>query len=72
MTKSQRALVMEFFEANPKQAFEHGTVVDWVTAQWLESHEEPPRDPWRIIRKLHQQGLLKRLAKAYSCMIRSS
>lgn len=32
--------------------------MDWVTEQWLKEHSNPPRDPWRAIRQLHQEGKL--------------
>ena len=38
-------------------------VVDWVTEQYLKEHLEPPRDPWRAIRKLHQEGKLIKVRK---------
>jgi len=56
--KTIRELVMEYFYAHPNEDLEHGPVVDWVTKQWLKSHDTPPRDPWRVIRALHQKGVL--------------
>jgi Restriction endonuclease len=42
----------------------HGPVVDWVTEQWrLQGSETPPRDPWRMIRRLHQEGWLIKVRK---------
>ncbi|MCZ2127986.1 MAG: HNH endonuclease [Anaerolineales bacterium] len=63
MTRSIRELVLEFFFSHPNQEFEHGPVVDWVTAQWLSEHKMPPRDPWRAIRLLHQEGVLIKVRK---------
>lgn len=63
MSKSIRELVIEFFSAHPNQELEHGPVVDWVTSEWLKSHDKPPRDPWRMIRALHQEGLLIKVKK---------
>ncbi len=61
--RSIRDLVLEYFLAHPNQDLEHGPVVDWVTEQWLKEHSTPPRDPWRTIRSLHQQGILIKVRK---------
>lgn len=63
MPKSQSELVMEYFINHEKQELKHGHVVDWVTEQWLKDHDEPPRDIWRAIRKLHQEGKLIKVKK---------
>jgi len=65
MKKSRtiRELVMEYFMNHPNQDLPHGPVVDWVTEQWLKDHDTPPRDPWRTIRKLHQEGKLIKVSK---------
>ena len=34
-----------------------------MTEQWLKEHNEPPRDPWRTIRRFHQEGLLIKVKK---------
>ena len=61
--KSISDLVMEYFKKHPKEDLTHGPVVDWVTKEYLKVHSEPPRDPWRAIRKLHQEGLLIKARK---------
>lgn len=61
--KTVRELIMEYFYAHPNEDLKHGPIVDWVTEQWLKSHRTPPRDPWRAIRALHQQGLLIKVRK---------
>jgi len=61
--KTISQLVMEYFKKHPKEDIPHGPVVDWVTAEWLKDHSSPPRDPWRAIRKLHQQGKLIKVKK---------
>ena len=61
--KSISDLVMEFFKKHPKTALKHGPVVDWVTKEYLKFHSTPPRDPWRAIRKLHQEGILIKVKK---------
>ncbi len=63
MTKSVRDLVLIYFKKHPNQEIEHGPVVDWVTEQWLREHDKPPRDPWRSIRALHQEGVLIKIRK---------
>ncbi len=61
--KTISELIMEYFCAHPNKDLEHGPVVDWVTEQWLQSHNTPPRDPWRAIRALHQKGFLIKVKK---------
>ena len=55
--------ILEYFKNHPNEELKHGPVVDWVTHQWMKSHKEPPRDPWRAIRKLHQEGTLIKIKK---------
>ena len=61
--KTISELIMEYFKMHPKEGIAHGPVVDWVTAEWLKEHDTPPRDPWRAIRKLHQEGKLIKVKK---------
>ena len=62
--KSIRELVQEYFQQHPNTDIPHGPVVDWVTEQWrLQGSETPPRDPWRMIRRLHQEGWLIKVRK---------
>ncbi len=62
--KTIRQLVMEYFESRPNQDIEHGSVVDWVTEQWLkQGNPMPPRAPWRMIRALHEEGWLIKVRK---------
>lgn len=63
MAKSISDLIMEYFQKHPKEDLKHGPVVDWVTKQYLKDNSEPPRDPWRAIRKLHQEGKLIKVKK---------
>ena len=37
---------------------EHGPVVDYVQEEYQKLYGRTPRDPWRVIRSLHQQGFL--------------
>lgn len=63
MAKNISDLIMDYFQEHPKEDLKHGPVVDWVTKQYLKAHSEPPRDPWRAIRKLHQEGKLIKVKK---------
>jgi len=63
MSKSIGDLIMEYFKMHTKQPLPHGPVVDWVIEQYLKTHDKPPRDPWRAIRSLHQQGKLIKVKK---------
>ncbi|MGB9699286.1 MAG: HNH endonuclease [Thermodesulfobacteriota bacterium] len=63
MRKSISKLIMEYFQMHPKEDLKHGPVVDWVTEEYLKENPEPPRDPWRAIRKLHQEGKLIKVKK---------
>ncbi|HPP87875.1 MAG TPA: HNH endonuclease signature motif containing protein [bacterium] len=63
MSKSIRELIIEYFEKHPNQELEHGPVVDWVEKQYLKLYKKKPRDTWRGIRKLHQDGFLIKVKK---------
>jgi hypothetical protein len=62
-SKTISELIMEYFKKHPKENLSHGYVVDWVTKQWIKEHDKSPRDPWRAIRKLHQEGELIKVKK---------
>lgn len=64
---SDLIMEMEYFQKHPKEDLRHGPVADWVTEQYLKDHLEPPRDPWRAIRKLHQEGILIKVKKGVYC-----
>ncbi len=53
-------LVKGYFIARPNKDLSHGPVVDYVEEKYvaLYGRERKPRDPWRVIRNLHQQGFL--------------
>jgi hypothetical protein len=61
--KSISELIMEYFEAHPQQNLKHAPVVDWVEEQYVKLTGKKPRDPWRAIRKLHQEGKLIKVSK---------
>lgn len=63
MRRSVRELVLEYFKAHPNEDLRHGPVVDWVTKEYLKENPEPPRDPWRTIRNLYQEGILIKVSK---------
>jgi len=63
MSKSISNLIMNYFQKYPKKDLKHGPVVDWVTEQYLKENPGPPRDPWRAIRKLYQEGKLIKISK---------
>ena len=61
--KSISELVLEYFEMHPNEDLRHGPVVDWVENEYIKSGGTKPRDPWRAIRKLHQEGKLIKISK---------
>lgn len=61
--KSISELVLEFFKTHPNEDLTHGPVVDWVEEQRVRSGGTKPRDPWRAIRKLYQEGKLIKVSK---------
>ncbi|MBI5573360.1 MAG: HNH endonuclease [Elusimicrobia bacterium] len=63
MSKSISDLIMEYFKKHSNQDLEHGPVVDWVEKQYLGQYNKKPRDTWRGIRKLHQEGILIKVKK---------
>ncbi len=56
-------LVMEFFRNHPKQDMSHAPVVDYVEEKYLKLYRKKPRDTWRAIRRLHQEGFLIKVKK---------
>jgi len=56
-------LIMEYFRMHPKQDIPHSPVVDWVEEQYLKLYNRKPRDTWRQIRRLHQEGILIKVKK---------
>ncbi len=56
-------LIMEYFISHPFQELPHGPVVDWVEEQYVKLYGRKPRDPWRNIRRLHQNGILIKVKK---------
>ena len=56
--KSIGELIMEYFKKHPRKDLEHGPVVDWVEKEYLKTHKNRPRDIWRNIRSLYEEGIL--------------
>jgi 5-methylcytosine-specific restriction endonuclease McrA len=63
MKKSINDLIIEFFKKHPNEDMPHGPVIDWVEEQYISLYQKKPRDTWRQIRKLHQEGKLIKVKK---------
>lgn len=63
MDKSISDLILEYFKKHPNKDMPHAPVVDWVEKQYLRLYKKKPRDTWRAIRRLHQQGKLIKVKK---------
>jgi 5-methylcytosine-specific restriction endonuclease McrA len=61
--KSITDLIIEYFKKHPNEELPHGPVVDWVEEQYKKLYNKKPRDTWRAIRMLHQQGFLIKVKK---------
>lgn len=61
--KSISELVLEYFKMHQNEDLTHGPVVDWVEEQRVRSGGMKPRDPWRAIRKLYEEGKLIKVSK---------
>lgn len=63
MSKAISDLIMEYFQMHPRKDLPHGPVVDWVEEQYLRLYGKKPRDTWRGIRRLYQEGKLIKVRK---------
>lgn len=63
LNKSINELVLEYFKNHQNEEIPHGPVVDWVEKEYLKLYAKKPRDTWRAIRRLHQQGVLIKVKK---------
>ena len=61
--KSIGDLVKEYFKRRPNQDLPHGPVVDWVEEKYVRLYGKKPRDTWRAIRHLHEEGFLVKVRK---------
>jgi len=60
---NQSSLILKYFENHPNRSIPHKEVVDWAVVQYKELTGDVLRDPDRAIRKLHQEGKLKKIEK---------
>jgi len=56
-------LAIEYFKQHPNKNMSHLVVVDWTEDQYKKIYNKKPRDTWRAIRKLHQEGFLIKVKK---------
>jgi hypothetical protein len=61
--KSISQLILDYFQAHPNQDLKHGPVVDWVENEYIKQGGTKPRDTWRAIRKLYEEGQLIQVKK---------
>jgi hypothetical protein len=61
--KSISDLIIEYFKNHPNEDLPHGPVVDWVEEEYKKIYGRKPRDTWRAIRHLHQEGFLIKVKK---------
>ena len=60
---SIKDLIKEYFVSHARQDLPHDPVVDYVEEKYLKLYGRKPRDPWRSIRGLHQEGFLIKVRK---------
>jgi hypothetical protein len=60
---TQNDILMEYFTKNPHRDIKHPEIVDWAVNEFRKRTGKIFRDPDRQIRKLHQLGILKKMAK---------
>jgi 5-methylcytosine-specific restriction endonuclease McrA len=56
-------LIMEYYRNHPKEDLPHRPVITWVIKEYEKLYEKMPQDPWREIRKLHEEGILIKVDK---------
>ena len=61
--KSIKDLLIEFFQAHPKEDMSHGPVVDWVETKYKKLYNKKPLDTWLSIRNLYEAGFLIKVEK---------
>lgn len=54
---------MQYFQTHPYKDLPHGPIVDWVEEQYIALYGKKPRDTWRQIRRLYQEGKLIKVRK---------
>jgi len=60
---SIKDLLIQFYKQHPNQELSHGPVVDWVEIKYMKLYGKKPRDTWRSIRNLHEEGILIKVSK---------
>lgn len=60
---SIKDLLIKYFKKNKNKDLAHGPVVDWVENQYKLLYNKKPRDIWRAIRNLHEEGFLIKVKK---------
>lgn len=60
---TQGSLILEYFKAHPDRDIPHQEVVDWATVEYERRCGTKFRDPDRFIRKLSQEGQLRKIRK---------
>ena len=66
MAKSIRDLLLEYYKKHPREECQHGPVVDWVENRYKRLYGKKPRDTWRAIRLLHQEGILIKVKGSFA------
>lgn len=61
--KSIKELLKEYYTNHPNEDLNHGPVVDWVEGEYMKMYNKKPRDIWRSIRNLHEEGFLIKVEK---------
>lgn len=61
--KTINDLILEYFMKHPKEELPHNPVVDWVEKEYIKLYNKKPRDVWRGIRRLYQEGILIKVRK---------
>ena len=60
---TQKKLILAYYQTHQDRDIPHPEVVDWATAEYERRTGEKLRDPDRMIRSLHQEGLLIKVRK---------
>lgn len=60
---SIKDLIIEYFTSRPNEEIKHDPVVDYVEKRYMKLYNRKPRDTWRAIRKLAEEGFLTKVAR---------
>lgn len=61
--KTIQDFIMDYFTKHPNKELKHGPVADYVEKRYVKLYGKKPRDTWRSIRKLYQNGILIKVKK---------